>query len=221
MISFEIFLLIFLLLATISVMTTKDLVSATIIFTSYSLIMSLIWIIVEAPDVGITEAASGAGASSILFYLAINRVNQLDSLDSHWEDKNNIVTRFMRLVKNSFDPKHAPIEASHPPRTKKSQSLGRRVYQFAGIAFSLIFISLLLATIPASPLYGNPDVPAMNEVALRYVEQGPLETGAVNTVAGMIMDYRAFDTLGEAMMIFVTAYLTIMLVRSVLQEEEA
>lgn len=28
------------------------------------------------------------------------------------------------------------------------------------------------------------------------------ETGAVNTVAGMILDYRAFDTLGESFVLF-------------------
>ncbi len=220
MMSFEIFLLLFLILATISVLYTTDLVSATIIFTSYSLIMSLIWIIVEAPDVGITEAASGAGASSLLFYLAINQVNRLSSTETHWDEKNNMATRFMRLVRNSFNPRHAPIEATHPPKKEPNQSIQRRLYEIGSVIFTIIFVLLLLQTIPGSPLFGSPDAPMMNEVVLRYVEQGPLETGAVNTVAGMILDYRAFDTLGEAMMIFVTAYITITLVRGSRQRGE-
>ena len=36
----------------------------------------------------------------------------------------------------------------------------------------------------------------------RYVEDGLKETGAVNSVAGMILDYRAFDTLGESFVLF-------------------
>ena len=46
------------------------------------------------------------------------------------------------------------------------------------------------------------DAPPVNEVAERYVEKGTEETGAVNTVAGMILDYRAFDTLGESFVLF-------------------
>ena len=52
------------------------------------------------------------------------------------------------------------------------------------------------------PRYGSADAPTVNEVAQRYVEQGTEETGAVNTVAGMILDYRAFDTLGESFVLF-------------------
>ena len=48
------------------------------------------------------------------------------------------------------------------------------------------------------------------EVAERYVEKGLEETGAVNMVAGMILDYRAFDTLGESHVLF-TALICIMI----------
>ena len=47
------------------------------------------------------------------------------------------------------------------------------------------------------------------------VEQGTQETGAVNTVAGMILDYRAFDTLGESFVLFTAmCAVTILLNRS-------
>ena len=36
----------------------------------------------------------------------------------------------------------------------------------------------------------------------RYVEKGMEETGAVNVVAGVILDYRAFDTLGESHVLY-------------------
>lgn len=47
------------------------------------------------------------------------------------------------------------------------------------------------------------------------MEQGTQETGAVNTVAGMILDYRAFDTLGESFVLFTAmCAVTILLNRS-------
>ena len=63
--------------------------------------------------------------------------------------------------------------------------------------------------------YGSDTAPTVNEVARRYVEQGTEETGAVNTVAGMILDYRAFDTLGESFVLFTAmCAVTILLNRS-------
>jgi multicomponent Na+:H+ antiporter subunit B len=49
-----------------------------------------------------------------------------------------------------------------------------------------------------------------NEVFSRYIEHGLEETGAVNIVAAVILDYRAFDTLGEIVVLFtalITAFL--------------
>ena len=72
------------------------------------------------------------------------------------------------------------------------------------LAFLLcaVFAALMLMTVANLPRYGSADAPTVNEVAQRYVEQGTEETGAVNTVAGMILDYRAFDTLGESFVLF-------------------
>ena len=52
------------------------------------------------------------------------------------------------------------------------------------------------------PRFGDSAAPASNEVAQRYIEAGLAETGAVNIVAGMILDYRAFDTFGESCVLF-------------------
>ena len=75
--------------------------------------------------------------------------------------------------------------------------------------------SAALLTVADLPGYGSADAPTVNEVAERYVEKGTEETGAVNTVAGMILDYRAFDTLGESFVLFTAmCAVTILLNRS-------
>ena len=63
------------------------------------------------------------------------------------------------------------------------------------------------------PTVGSTDKPANNEVAQRYIENGLQETGAVNIVTGMILDYRAFDTLGESHVLFVATCTVLILLR--------
>jgi multicomponent Na+:H+ antiporter subunit B len=57
-------------------------------------------------------------------------------------------------------------------------------------------------TVAEMPLFGSIDSPAFNEVPRRYLESGVAETGALNIVSSIITDYRAFDTLGEATVLF-------------------
>jgi uncharacterized MnhB-related membrane protein len=71
-------LLIFLVVAAIAVARTKDLVSAVVIFTAYSLAMAIMWQMLQAPDVAITEAAVGAGLTSLLFLAAIARTQRYE-----------------------------------------------------------------------------------------------------------------------------------------------
>ena len=67
-----------LIFCAIATAVSRRLMKMLIIFTAYSLIMSVIWLLLEAPDLGITEAAVGAGVTGILFYLALRRIHQFD-----------------------------------------------------------------------------------------------------------------------------------------------
>ena len=51
---------------------------------SYSLIMSIIWILLESPDLAITEAAVGAGVTSLLFFMTLKKIHGMKE-----EDKEN------------------------------------------------------------------------------------------------------------------------------------
>ena len=69
----------FLILCAVSVSFSKNLLNSILIFMSYSLVMSIIWIILESPDLAITEAAVGAGITSLLFFLTLKKIHAIDA----------------------------------------------------------------------------------------------------------------------------------------------
>ena len=77
----EIMLLLFLVLCAIAAVLTKNLVASVIIFMSYSSVMAILWLLLQSPDLAITEAAVGAGVTSLLFFLALRKVKQLRGVD--------------------------------------------------------------------------------------------------------------------------------------------
>lgn len=76
--TFNVILIIFLIVSAIAVERTKDLLGAVIIFTAYSLVMALLWLLLRAPDVAMTEAAIGAGITTILFVVVISRTRRME-----------------------------------------------------------------------------------------------------------------------------------------------
>lgn len=97
----------------------------------------------------------------------------------------------------------APYEPHYDPASaRKALRRGRLAYTALAVVLCIAFAVFMLLTVANLPEYGSADAPTVNEVAERYVEKGTEETGAVNTVAGMILDYRAFDTLGESFVLF-------------------
>ncbi|MCQ2446804.1 MAG: DUF4040 domain-containing protein [Clostridia bacterium] len=71
---FKIVLLILLIVCAVSAALSRRLLASVIIFMAYSLIMSIIWVLLESPDLAITEAAVGAGVSGILFLMTLKKV---------------------------------------------------------------------------------------------------------------------------------------------------
>ena len=52
------------------------------------------------------------------------------------------------------------------------------------------------------PHFGDPDAPAHQHVAPRYLEKSQEEIGIPNVVTGVLASYRGYDTLGELTVIF-------------------
>ena len=95
-----------------------------------------------------------------------------------------------------------------------------RVYRVFSILFCIFLVVMLLAAVSDLPAFGRGENPVNNEVAQRYIEEGLEETGAVNIVTGMILDYRAFDTLGESHVLFIATCTVLILLRRDGEEEQ-
>lgn len=80
-----IILLVFLIICAVAVSVNQNLLNSILIFMSYSLVMSVAWIIIESPDLAITEAAVGAGVTSLLFFLTLKKIHKI-SPDEEEED---------------------------------------------------------------------------------------------------------------------------------------
>lgn len=50
---------------------------SVVIYMAFSLVMSIIWLILESPDPAITEAAVGAGVTSILFFVTLKKIRSI------------------------------------------------------------------------------------------------------------------------------------------------
>lgn len=79
----------------------------------------------------------------------------------------------------------------------------RRMF-FLAVVFSIALAVnyMLLLVVMEMPLYGHPDNPHHNYVAERYIEEGVEESIGYNLVANILLDYRAYDTFLETVVIF-------------------
>ena len=73
----EILLLLFLIVCAITAVTAKRTLVTVLIFDAFGLVMSLIWILLQAPDLAITEAAVGTGINGVLLYITLKKVHDL------------------------------------------------------------------------------------------------------------------------------------------------
>ena len=74
----KILLLILMIACAVSVNITRSLLQAIIVFMAYSSLMCITWILMESPDLAITEAAVGAGVSSVLVLAALRQIRASD-----------------------------------------------------------------------------------------------------------------------------------------------
>lgn len=140
-------------------------------------------------------------------------LDYLEYLDSH---EYVSFRTYQQMRRRELEEKGLAPAGSHgdsTEQTAESPRTGRRyhpghlrrriwIYRVLSVATAAVLTGTLAAAALRLPAFGDPNAPAVNEVPERYLEQGLEETGAVNAVTGMILDYRAFDTFGESTVLF-------------------
>ena len=83
----RIILLLFLIICAVAVSFSKRLLVSVSIYMAFSLIMAIIWLLLESPDLAITEAAVGAGVTSILLFVTLKKIRSIRT-ESRYEVQN-------------------------------------------------------------------------------------------------------------------------------------
>lgn len=86
MLGFKLILLLFLIVCAVATSLSKNLLTSIVIYMSYSLAMCIIWILLESPDLAITEAAVGAGVTSVLFFVTLKKIHAMRAEDGKEEE---------------------------------------------------------------------------------------------------------------------------------------
>jgi uncharacterized MnhB-related membrane protein len=83
----NVILLLFIIVCAVAVSFTRSLLSAVIIFMAQGLVLSVVWILLRSPDLAITEAAVGAGISSILMFAALKKIRAIEGKGEQANEK--------------------------------------------------------------------------------------------------------------------------------------
>lgn len=143
----------------LSVIWIRNLFAATMLMGIFSLLAATLYVLLDAVDVALTEAAVGAGLPIILMLSALALTT------SH--------------------------EKSHNPR-----------HNHLALTVVLVTGGALIYGTTDMPSFADPQAPAHQHVAPRYIEDSPTEIGIPNMVTSVLASYRGLDTLGEVLVIF-------------------
>jgi multicomponent Na+:H+ antiporter subunit B len=166
------------LLATTAVglVVLRSLFAAVMLTGMYSLLTASLFVLMDAVDVAFTEAAVGAGITTVLMLGTLS---------------------LLRVMPEDGEARHGRL-------------LPLAVVCLTGAA-------LVYATFDM-PRFGDPQAPAQQHVAPRYIEQSAAEVGLPNIVTSVLASYRGYDTLGEVAVIF-TAGVGVMLLLGARRKE--
>ena len=76
-------LLLGLIVTAVAAPLCKRLMATVIVYMSFGLLMAVLWVLLESPDLAVTEAAVGVGVTTILFFLTLRRINLIDKDAEH------------------------------------------------------------------------------------------------------------------------------------------
>lgn len=127
------------------------------------------------------------------------------------KEKKKLDANLRHLYEMDYD--HARSEI-HDTEKNKVYLFFQKFYKIAALLCCIGLILILIMEVSYLPPVGHSDNPADNEVVEKYIMDGLQDTGAVNIVTGMILDYRAFDTFGESNVLFIATCTVLILLRN-------
>jgi multicomponent Na+:H+ antiporter subunit B len=167
----------------------RGLVVTLLAFAAYSLGLAMVWVVLRAPDVALTEAAVGAGVTTALFLLLVRRATRADAAA-------------------------ATAAASGPavdPAAGATKRAPRRARP-AAVAVAALVVVGLLSTVPALPAVGDADAPGFGPVTEFYLTDAG-DRGIDNVVTAVLVVYRGFDTFGEIVVVLTAAVAVLAVLR--------
>jgi multicomponent Na+:H+ antiporter subunit B len=162
-------LLVFMIIAAIIAVEVKDLLSSVIAVGAVGLGLSIVFLILKAPDVAITQLVV-----EILCLIILIR---------------------------------ATLKKDLPFSTTGRWILNTTIT----LCFIGIFLTVAAQALKDLPQFGYP----IMKVAKVYLRDGLPRTGATNIVSSVILDFRAYDTLGEATVLFAAVIGVLAIVRKI------
>ena len=135
--------------------------------------------------------------------MGVKSMNKLKNLINKEEDILTDIEKAPYLEEEKeVEHEHLHIKEEIKDVVRRRHSIFRKIYYIlAGLA-AFIFITVLIVGVSYLPRFGAHGNPTANEIVDKYIQDGISNTGATNFVSGMILDYRAFDTLGESFVLF-------------------
>lgn len=85
-------------------------------------------------------------------------------------------------------------------------------------AVVLLAVFGMLLTVAELPPYGRSDNPGHNLVAERYIHAALEDTGVPNMVTAIVLDYRAYDTMFETIVLFTAALAVVITLKTAKKE---
>jgi multicomponent Na+:H+ antiporter subunit B len=162
-------LLVFMIIGAIIAIEMKDLLSAVIAVGAVGLGLSIVFLVLKAPDVAITQLVVEMLCLIILLRATLKRDLPF-STTGRWL-LNTLIT--------------------------------------AGFIVAFLFVAI--RAFKDLPEFGYP----IMRVANIYLKEGLIKTGASNLVSSVILDFRAYDTLGEATILFTAVIGVLTIVRRI------
>ena len=154
-----IILIVLMILGAIVALESKDLLSGIISLGIIGFALTIIFLILQAPDLAIVQIIVET-LTLIILIAAVLKTTRLD--------------------------------------TTEKLSSKKVFFWVMGAVFTFVFVWTSIKVYNSLPAFGSPSL----RMAQTYINDGASLTGASNLVAAVILDFRAYDTLGEATVLF-------------------